>query len=122
MSCPRIPQGIETAQGRESQTPGAPFSIRPALAFNHTAVSSGTSNPSEEILREEKVDNRPERERKEKRRKAAVKRGANFVGTALQRFTVRSVKFLRWVRNFLYRDTPWEHAIARLRHVYVAYG
>jgi len=76
----------------------------------------------EEILREEKVDNTSERGRKEERLEAAVKKGANFIGTALQRFTVRSLKFLRWVRNFLYREAPWEHAIARLRDVYVAYG
>jgi len=63
-----------------------------------------------------------ERGRKEERLEATVKKGANFIGTALQRFTVRSLKFLRWVRNFLYREAPWAPAIARLRDVYAAYG
>lgn len=73
------------------------------------------------VLREEGVDNLPERKRKEERREEAIKRGANFVATALQRFTVRSVKFVRWLRSFLYREAPWEHALARLARVYATF-
>lgn len=76
----------------------------------------------DEILRTEQVDNKPERKRKSARLEAALKRGANFVATALQRFTVRSLKFLRWLRSFFYNDASWQDAIARLRRVYDAYG
>jgi hypothetical protein len=72
----------------------------------------------EQILREEGVDNTCERERKNQRKQKDEKGGANFISTALQRFTVRSLKFIRWLRNFLYRNARWDLAIARLRQVY----
>ena len=72
----------------------------------------------EQILREEGVDNTGERERKNHRKQEDEKGGANFISTALQRFTVRSLKFIRWLRNFLYREARWDLAIARLRQVY----
>jgi len=75
----------------------------------------------ERVLREDGVDNPPERKRKEKRREEALKQGANFVATALRRFTVRRVKFVRWLRSFLDREAPWEHAIARLARVYATF-
>ena len=40
------------------------------------------------------------------------------MSTALQRFTVRSVKFVHWLRNFLYRETSWATALARLDKIY----
>ncbi len=36
----------------------------------------------------------------------------------MQRFTVRSVKFVRWVRNFIYGETCWGDALARLTEIY----
>lgn len=71
-----------------------------------------------QILREEGVENTCERERKDQRKKEAEKGGANFISTALQRFTVRSLKFIRWLRNFLYREARWVDALARLRQIY----
>lgn len=66
----------------------------------------------------EAVANRNEEKRKATRRTETAKKGSNYICTALRRSTVRSLKFIRWLRNFVYRDVPWEHAIARLRHVY----
>ncbi|MGK0189346.1 MAG: hypothetical protein ACI9R3_005698 [Verrucomicrobiales bacterium] len=31
---------------------------------------------------------------------------------------MRSVKFVRWLRNFIYRDAPWGDALARLAKIY----
>jgi len=75
----------------------------------------------EDLRRVDQIDNTVERERKSARKEKAEKDGANFVSTALQRFTVRSLRFIRWLRNFVYRATSWEVAVARLRHVYAIF-
>jgi transposase len=73
----------------------------------------------EELIEtEETITNENEEKRKEKRRIEAVEKGSNYINTALRRSTVRSLKFIRWLRNFIYREVRWEHAIARLREVY----
>jgi len=71
----------------------------------------------EDIRRMERIDNAPERKRKAGRKETAEKNGANYIVTALQRFTVRTLKFIRWLRNFVCRETSWEAAMARLRRV-----
>ena len=59
----------------------------------------------EEVLLEvEGIDNAKERKRKTTRKEKAEKEGANFVATAVQRFTVRSLKFIRWLRLRLPSD------------------
>ncbi len=73
------------------------------------------------ILVEEDLDNEVERERKAKRKEQAVENGGNYIATALQRFTVRSLKFIRWLRNWGYREAPWSEAIARLREIYATF-
>lgn len=75
----------------------------------------------EEIHRMEGIDNEPERKRKADRKEAAEQNGANYILTAIQRFTVRTLKFIRWLRNFVYRGTSWEAALARLRRVYATF-
>lgn len=71
-----------------------------------------------DVVRFEKLENTTEKERKEKRRSAAEAAGGNWVAMLLQRFTVRPLKFIRWLRNHVYRDAPWRDAIARLRQIY----
>lgn len=76
----------------------------------------------EEVLRKrECIDNHAERKRKKNRKKQMEKDGGNFISSALQRFTVRSVKFIRWLRNFIYREASWGHALARLRQTYAVF-
>jgi len=75
----------------------------------------------EELLTSEKVDNEKERNRKARRAEEAKKNGANFIGSALQRFTVRSVKYIRWLRNHFYREIRWSDAVARLRVIYLSF-
>ena len=72
----------------------------------------------DEIENVEGTCNLIERKRKSKREEEAKESGAGYVATAIQRFTVRSVKFVRWLRNFLYSEAPWSHAITRLAKIY----
>ena len=73
----------------------------------------------ERLLREEGIENLSEHDRKKKRAEQAKENGATYVATALQRFTVRSLKFIRWLRSFVYSEANWNEAVARLRQVYV---
>ena len=75
----------------------------------------------EDIRRTEGISNTAERERKSARATEAKKSGAGHIATALGRFTVRSVKFVRWLRNFLYLEAPWGHALARLAKIYATW-
>ena len=76
----------------------------------------------EEVLRQrECIDNHAERKRKKNRNEQMEKDGGNFISSALQRFTVRSVKFIRWLRNFVYREASWGHSLARLRQIYAVF-
>ncbi len=72
----------------------------------------------EAILEGEGITNEPETKRKNERLARSIERGANFVATFVQHFTVSNVKFIRWLRNFVYRKAPWEEARARLTKVY----
>jgi hypothetical protein len=72
----------------------------------------------DEIEKGEGIGNETERMRKSQREDEARKSGASYVATAVQRFTVRSVKFVRWLRNFIYRETRWGEALARLAKIY----
>lgn len=72
----------------------------------------------DEIEKEDGIGNAPEKARKSKRLAEAKASGAGYVATLMQRFTVRSVKFVRWLRNFIYRDVPWSDALARLAKIY----
>lgn len=73
------------------------------------------------IERESGVTDDKEIARRKARMDAALEKGASFVATLIQRFTVRCLKFIRWLRNHLYREAPWEQAVERLRHVYAFY-
>jgi len=61
------------------------------------------------------IENVTEIKRKKGRLEEALENGANFVGVFIRRCTVRSLKFIRWLRNFLYREVRWDKAMARLR-------
>lgn len=74
-----------------------------------------------ELLTGEGIDNDKERVRKASRKTEALEKGANYVATMIQRFTVRSLKYIRWLRNFTYQKVPWSAAVARLREVYLIF-
>jgi hypothetical protein len=71
-----------------------------------------------DIEKADGVGNSAEKKRKAEVADEARKSGANYIAIALQRITVRSVKFVRWLRNFIYRDVPWGEALARLAKIY----
>lgn len=72
----------------------------------------------EAFLAEQGITNATELERKKSRLEKVVEDGANFVATFVQRCTVRSLKFIRWLRNLVYREVPWDNAVARLTQIY----
>ena len=37
---------------------------------------------------------------------------------AFQRLTQRSVKYIRWLRAWLFEKAPWQDVVARLRESY----
>ena len=65
------------------------------------------------LFSKENIANHPEINRREHRKASALKNGAPFVATFLQHCTVRSVKFLRWVRNHVYREIRFSVMIGR---------
>ena len=65
-----------------------------------------------ESLTGEGIDKDTVRTRKAKRTTGTLQKGANCVATMLQRFTVRSLKYIRWLRNFFYREVPRSAAVA----------
>lgn len=94
--------------GDESKTANALF-----LCLTHNLLLL-----IEATVTEEGITNDPELERKKGRLEKAENAGTNFVASFIQRFTVRSVKFIRWLRSFVYREAPWSRAKARLAKVY----
>jgi hypothetical protein len=72
----------------------------------------------DEIETADGTGNTAEKKRKSEREQEAKESGAGFIATAMQRITVRSVKFVRWLRNFIYSETAWGHALARLAKIY----
>ena len=42
----------------------------------------------------------------------------NFINTALQRATQRTQRFIRWVRAWIYKETPWRASIDRLKEIW----
>lgn len=46
----------------------------------------------------------------------------DFVQKAIQRATQRTVRFIRWLRSFLYRPVPWACAMARLAQIWRAHA
>lgn len=75
----------------------------------------------ESLLNEQGITNDGEIERRAKRFEEAVKKGANYVATHVQRLTVIDLKFIRWLRNFVYGELSWSVATERLRSIYAKF-
>ena len=75
------------------------------------------------IAAHENLSDTAEPERRRKRKEILEKAGkANYVATAIQRLTQRTLKFIRWLRNFAYQDVSWHHAVARLTRIYQVFS
>jgi hypothetical protein len=76
------------------------------------------------LLREHGIVNEAENRRREKRLKKEQEtarkagRAVPLLRQALQRCTQRTVKFVRWLRVFLFRDAPWTAILDALSRVY----
>jgi hypothetical protein len=76
------------------------------------------------LEREEGITNVAETRRKIRRleedRQTVLGKGLELPPAlqSLQRFTQRSVKFIRWLRMFLFLPAPWERMLAVLRRLY----
>ena len=73
-----------------------------------------------DIARDAGVRDEREIGRRLERADAALENGASFVATFIQRLTVRTLKFVRWLRNHIYKAASWDEAVARLRHTYAS--
>lgn len=73
------------------------------------------------LARDHGVENTKEMQRRQSRAAEAIEQGASFVATFFQRFTVRSLKFIRWLRNMMYQTTSWEGAVGRLAYAFTKY-
>ena len=79
----------------------------------------------EEIKTEEKITDERENKKNAKRQKTRKNRegklltpASNFINQVFTRSTQRTVRYLRWLRNWLYREAPWHEAMARLTKVW----
>lgn len=74
----------------------------------------------------EQVRNEPEIVRREKRLQQVATRLAKhgqrlpLAYSAFRQLTQRGVKLIRWLRNHLYSNCPWQVAVSRLRRLYAA--
>ena len=39
----------------------------------------------------------------------------------IDNLSLEFLKYIRWLRNFFYRELPWSKAVARLRKVYLVF-
>ena len=79
----------------------------------------------QQVLRQEHgIINEAEDRRRAQRltkEKAAAKKAGRVLSPlkeALQRCTQHSVKFIRWLRSYLFRNAPWDQMLAALREIY----
>lgn len=78
------------------------------LFETHLKVNEGLTDEVEkkrEITRRETRTNRAGE---------ALGPDGNFINRAVQRATQRTARFIRWLRNWIYRELPWAAARARL--------
>jgi hypothetical protein len=80
------------------------------LLENDLETNEGVTNEKEILRRQSR--------KSEIEKNSESNGGASFVAIAVQRITQRSRSFIRWLRNHIYRDVPWEYAVARLRYAY----
>jgi len=78
-----------------------------------------------ELKQREEIEDEVESEKQEKREPhlknragAAMKKAGNFINEIVQRATHRTQRFIRWLRVALYRDVPWQDAVARLAEIW----
>lgn len=67
---------------------------------------------------EEKKQAGRTRHRKNREGVRLIKSAGDFIRNAIDRATQRTLRFIRWLRSFLYQQVPWSRARARLAEVW----
>lgn len=81
----------------------------------------------EDRLKKQGVDNKIENKRRNKRLKKSLtlaqlkKEVLPIFLTTSKRPTQRSVKFIRWIRNNLFKNTSWRDAVGSLERIYAVF-
>jgi hypothetical protein len=99
------------------------WATSPSAKNNHAGLLCLTHNLltllESEIASTEGIVNTPELRRKAKARAALV--ALTETSPSPLRFTVRTVKFIRWVRNHLDSPASWSNSLAHLARVYATF-
>jgi hypothetical protein len=110
---------METKSWAAGSTAKESHAVFQCLAHNLSLIFE------EEIKEQEGLEDRCESRTAEGRRATRTNRegqpmqaAANFINRVFQRATQRTVRFLRWLRAWLYQKAPWHRARARLAHVW----
>ena len=81
------------------------------VLYEHQLAAEGIYNEAEEKRRSQRLEKRIEAATKMSRKIPTIISG-------VQRLTVRSVKFVRWLRQFMWADKPLRFMHERLRLLY----
>ena len=81
------------------------------LQEHHLSTEEGVTNTCEIKRKAKRLD-------KERRLLAAKNEVLPVLLEAFQRLTQRSVKYIRWLRAYLFTEAPWAVVVLALRHSY----
>ncbi len=109
----------ETKSWASGETAKRSHAIFACLAHNLSLLMEET------IRREAGIEDEVEARRNEIRQRTRTNREGralaetgDFIQRAVRRATQRTVRFIRWLRVWLYREAPWSEALARIARVW----
>jgi hypothetical protein len=88
------------------------------ITYNLLLLVEERLDTVENIRNQPEIDRGTKRQANLKARLEAKKQKLPFVYRVINRMTQRGVKLIRWLRNNLYGDTPWNDALAMLTIAY----
>ena len=92
------------------------------LAHNLALLLEQRIKVEEQLVDQREAKKRSGRAETLRNRKGELLRDASdFIATAIQRATQRTLRFIRWLRAWLHREAPWRAAMARLPAVWADY-
>ena len=102
-----------------SETAKESHAIFECLAHNLSLLFEEKIKTEENITDEREVAKKTARQKTRKNREGkSYVVGKNFINQIFTRPTQRTVRYLRWLRNWLYREAPWSQAVIRLAKVW----
>ena len=110
---------VETKSWASSQTAKEAQALFQCLSHNLTLLFEQAIQCAEGIGDEVETKKKHRRQKTRKNREGEpYQRANNFINQVFQRATQRTVRFLRWLRSWLYQEAPWSKALARLTHIW----